>query len=80
MGAISRPAGTIVGPGGFDLEVWNELGFGSQFLNYENYYRSTTEPLAPVVGMSAIAGHGETGAGSEGDGEREGGTGGESDE
>ena len=26
------------GPEGYDLEVWNELTFGSQFLNYEHYY------------------------------------------
>lgn len=38
--AVSRKAEGIFGPGGFDLEIWNELTFGSQFLNYEHYYQS----------------------------------------
>ena len=29
-----------MGPNGYDLEVWNELSFGSQFLNSEAYYKS----------------------------------------
>jgi hypothetical protein len=35
---VCKEAASVVGPGGFDLEVWNELDFGSQFLNSENYY------------------------------------------
>jgi hypothetical protein len=35
---ISRIATEVVGPEGYDLEVWNELSFGSQFLDAEAYY------------------------------------------
>ncbi|HEX3693208.1 MAG TPA: hypothetical protein VHU13_07680, partial [Solirubrobacteraceae bacterium] len=38
VAAVRRLAGEVLGPGGFDLEVWNELSFGSQFLNAERYY------------------------------------------
>jgi hypothetical protein len=37
--AVTAEASRIFGPGGYDLEVWNELTFGSQFLNYEHYYQ-----------------------------------------
>lgn len=37
VGAVCKLAAGVVGPGGFDLEVWNELTFGSQFLNVEHY-------------------------------------------
>jgi hypothetical protein len=37
VGVVCREAQAIFGPGGYDLEVWNELSFGSQFLNAENY-------------------------------------------
>jgi hypothetical protein len=45
VGTVSKLAASVVGPGGFDLEVWNELAWGSQFLNSENYY--TPEPETP---------------------------------
>jgi len=53
VGQISKLAASIVGPGGFDLEVWNELTFGSQFLNIENYYRSALSTLAPANPVAA---------------------------
>jgi hypothetical protein len=37
VAAVSHIASQIFGPGGYDLEVWNELSFGSQFLNAEYY-------------------------------------------
>ncbi len=37
VGAVCREAAGVVGPGGFDLEIWNELSFGSEFLNIEHY-------------------------------------------
>lgn len=37
VGAVSRAAAAIVGPGNFDIEVWNEITFGSKFLDLENY-------------------------------------------
>jgi hypothetical protein len=38
VAAVSRLAQATSGPGGYDLEIWNELSFGSQFLNVDNYY------------------------------------------
>jgi hypothetical protein len=38
VATVCRYASAIVGPGGFDLEVWNELSFGSEFLNSDFYY------------------------------------------
>ncbi len=40
---VSREATDIFGPGGYDLEVWNELSFGSQFLNAESYFTPVVE-------------------------------------
>jgi hypothetical protein len=37
VSTVSRMAQSVVGPGGYDLEVWNELSFGSQFLNAQSY-------------------------------------------
>ncbi|HYM45552.1 MAG TPA: hypothetical protein VES65_05250, partial [Solirubrobacteraceae bacterium] len=38
VATVSKLAQGIFGPDGYDLEVWNELTFGSQFLDSENYY------------------------------------------
>ena len=35
---VGRLASQYLGAGNFDLEVWNELIFGSNFLNINNYY------------------------------------------
>jgi hypothetical protein len=43
VGAVSHEAASVLGAGGFDLEVWNELSFGSQYLNIEHY-----EPANPA--------------------------------
>jgi hypothetical protein len=43
VGMVCKMASSVVGPGGFDLEVWNELTFGSQFLNSEHYYSPEVE-------------------------------------
>lgn len=39
VATVNREAARIMGAGNYDLEVWNELSFGSQFLNYEHYYQ-----------------------------------------
>jgi hypothetical protein len=52
---VSKEAASIVGPGGFDLEIWNELTFGSQFLNIENYYTPGTAPAARAMTASQPA-------------------------
>ncbi len=43
VATVCHEAASIFGPGGYDLEVWNELSFGSKFLNQENYYSPTRE-------------------------------------
>jgi hypothetical protein len=45
VGVVTRLASSVLGPGGFDLEVWNELSFGSQFLDAAKYY----SPAPPAV-------------------------------
>ncbi|HEY4896465.1 MAG TPA: hypothetical protein VII01_10280 [Solirubrobacteraceae bacterium] len=53
VGSVSKLASSIVGPGGFDVEIWNELTFGSQFLNAENYYSGAAEEPAEGGGREA---------------------------
>jgi hypothetical protein len=43
VATVSHYAASIFGPEGYDLEVWNELSFGSQFLNSESYYTPASE-------------------------------------
>ncbi len=43
VATICKEAQSIFGPEGYDLEVWNELTFGSQFLNENNYYSPARE-------------------------------------
>jgi hypothetical protein len=43
VATVCKEVASVVGPGGYDLEVWNELSFSSQFLNSENYYANTGE-------------------------------------
>jgi hypothetical protein len=50
VGTVCHQAERYFGPGGFDLEVWNELTFGSQFLNALEYG-------PPVVAASAEGKH-----------------------
>ena len=40
--AVGKIAASVVGPGGYDLEIWNELSFGSEFLNAGHYYAGYT--------------------------------------
>jgi hypothetical protein len=48
VATVCREVEGIFGPGGYDLEVWNELGFGSQFLDWRKYY-------SPVTGWESVA-------------------------
>ncbi|MGH2854433.1 MAG: hypothetical protein ACRDLF_09635 [Solirubrobacteraceae bacterium] len=43
VATVSREAASIFGAEGYDLEVWNELSFGSQFLNPEAYFSTAPE-------------------------------------
>jgi len=53
VATVSHEAASIFGSGGYDLEVWNELSFGSQFLNKENYYSPGEADAGPVAKRSA---------------------------
>jgi hypothetical protein len=54
VGAAAKLAASVVGPEGFDLEVWNELTFESEFLNSENYLTATPyrRPAASSVSLA----------------------------
>jgi hypothetical protein len=56
VGAVNRIAASVIGAGNYDLEVWNELSFGSQFLNAENYYSAPSEPEPSLAIGPAQAG------------------------
>jgi hypothetical protein len=43
VGAVTRRARRILGTQGFDVEVWNELSFGSDFLYQDRYYQPARE-------------------------------------
>jgi hypothetical protein len=43
VSAVCQEAASVVGAGGYDIEIWNELTFGSRFLNSENYYSAASE-------------------------------------
>ncbi|HEV7162515.1 MAG TPA: hypothetical protein VGN25_04595 [Solirubrobacteraceae bacterium] len=62
--AVTALAASVVGPGGYDIEVWNELTFGSQFLNAEHYYSQS--PVGEEAGAEAEA-ESETEASTEAD-------------
>ena len=54
VAAVTRLAGQIFGPGGYDLEVWNELSFGSQFLDAAKYYSPAPEGPSKAVNKQVI--------------------------
>ena len=49
VGVIAREARAILGSEEFDVEVWNELSFGSAFLNVNNYYQPDIEAPGDVT-------------------------------
>lgn len=53
VAAVTQGTRYVLGSDAFDVEVWNELGFGSGFLDAGNYYR----PLpASFVGTGSVTG------------------------
>ena len=46
----------IYGSDDFDVEVWNELGFGSDFLNRAAYYSSSLHPAHVSANLTAVTG------------------------
>lgn len=49
VATVCKEAQSIFGPNGYDLEVWNEPSFGSQFLEEKNYYSPARETGAGSV-------------------------------
>ena len=45
LGAVTREARRVLGSDGFDVEIWNETSFASNFLEVGNYYR----PVPPSL-------------------------------
>ena len=43
VATVNHEAEGIFGPGGYDLEIWNELSFGSQFLDAAAYHSPSPE-------------------------------------
>ncbi len=43
VATVCEEAEEVFGPGGYDLEVWNELSFASEFLDQGNYYSPARE-------------------------------------
>jgi hypothetical protein len=50
VGTVCRKAATVFGPSGYDLEVWNEPTFGSQFLDASRYSSSGGEGRGQKLG------------------------------
>ena len=44
VGVVAREAEAVLGSEKFDVEIWNELSFGSDFLHINNYYLPPAEP------------------------------------
>jgi hypothetical protein len=63
VSTVSKEAQSIFGPGGYDLEIWNELDSGSQFLNSEHYYSPGTEQVGSGNGSEAKSSSGVMGKG-----------------
>jgi hypothetical protein len=55
VATVCREVASVVGPEGYDLEIWNELTFGSQFLNSEYYYSPASESEAESEAAEAGA-------------------------
>jgi hypothetical protein len=76
VGTVCKLAASVFGPEGYDVEIWNELGFGSQFLNSAHYYSPSGEWAAERGGSDAggkteAEGSAEPGGGTEAAGKTE---------
>ena len=59
LGTVSGFMQSILGTAGksdlgFDLEIWNETSFGSDFLDINNYYATAIVPAETVGGVPAV--------------------------
>ena len=55
VGTVTRLVRDVYGDDHFDVEVWNELGFGSRFLWIGNYYDPLPEPTKGDVTQTLLA-------------------------
>jgi hypothetical protein len=46
VGVVTREVKAILGSEEFDVEIWNELSFGSRFLNLSAYYKPNVQPAS----------------------------------
>lgn len=49
VGLVTREAKSVIGSDAFDVEVWNELSFGSDFLNVNSYYSPPVEAVSQTA-------------------------------
>src|SRR5581483_4055637 len=54
VGLVARTTRAALGGDAFDVEVWNELSFGSDFLNLDTYYSPAVIPVDLPATESAI--------------------------
>jgi hypothetical protein len=54
VATVCAEAEEVFGPAGYDLEVWNELSFGSEFLDQGNYYSPPRESGSGSVTESLL--------------------------
>lgn len=55
VATVCAEADDVFGPGGYDLEVWNELSFGSEFLDQGKYYSPARESGSGAVTDELLA-------------------------
>ena len=49
VAGVTQTVKSILGSDNFDVEVWNELTFGSAFLNAGNYYKPAPQGFGPIT-------------------------------
>jgi len=49
VGLVTREVRSVLGSDAFDVEVWNELSFGSGFLNVNSYYSPAVETVSQTT-------------------------------
>jgi hypothetical protein len=54
VGLVTRFVKSVLGSQNFSVEVWNELSFGSDFLDVNNYYNPALVPDAPTATQERI--------------------------
>jgi hypothetical protein len=54
VGLVTRKVKSVLGSDAFDVEVWNELSFGSGFLNVNSYYSPPAEALSQTATQKAL--------------------------